>query len=182
MNRTNVRLSGFGGQGIILAGVILARAAVEQDGIFATQTQSYGAESRGGACVADVILSGEKIDYPEPEELDLLVVLSQAALDRHVKSLLPGGTLIVDADMVTKVPEDLQATVYRIPATRTAEVELGRRLVANMVMLGAVAKLTGLVSVQGLMAAMQDSLAPRLVDINRKAIEAGVALAERALA
>ena len=76
MPRTNMRLSGFGGQGIILAGVITAKAAVEQDGIYATQTQSYGAESRGGACMANVVLSQEKIDYPEPEELDILVAMS----------------------------------------------------------------------------------------------------------
>jgi 2-oxoglutarate ferredoxin oxidoreductase subunit gamma len=93
-----MRLSGFGGQGIILAGVIMAKAAVEQDGIHATQTQSYGAESRGGACMANVVLSQEKIDYPEPEELDILVALSQSALDRHIGDLLPGGTLIVDSD------------------------------------------------------------------------------------
>ena len=80
MARTNVRLSGFGGQGIILAGVITAKAAVEQDGIYATQTQSYGAESRGGACMANVVLSQEKIDYPEPEELDILVAMSQSAV------------------------------------------------------------------------------------------------------
>ena len=179
MARTNVRLSGFGGQGIILAGVILARAAVEHDRIFATQTQSYGAESRGGACTADVILSDERIDYPEPEELDVLVALSQAALDRHVKNLLPNGTLIVDADMVPTVPVGLQATVYRIAATQTAEAELGQRLVANIVMLGAVTRLTGLVTVDGLIATMESSLAPHLVEINRRAIKAGVSLAER---
>lgn len=178
MARTNMRLSGFGGQGIILAGVIMARAAVEQDGIYATQTQSYGAESRGGACMANVVLSQEKIDYPEPEELDILVAMSQSALDRHIGELLPGGTLIVDSGMVTRLPEGLPGPVYRIPATRTAAEKLGRQVVANTVMLGATARLTGTISVDGLIAAMETSVPSQTVDLNRRAIQAGVALAE----
>jgi len=171
-------LSGFGGQGIILAGVIMARAAVEQDGIYATQTQSYGAESRGGACMANVVLSQEKIDYPKPEELDILVAMSQSALDRHIGELLPDGTLIVDSGMVTRVPEGLPGSVYRIPATRTAAEKLGRQVVANTVMLGATARLTGTISVDGLIAAMETSVPSQTVDLNRRAIQAGVALAE----
>lgn len=181
MSKTNVRISGFGGQGIILAGVILARAAVEHDGIFATQTQSYGAESRGGDSVADVILSEVKIDYPEPERLDLLVALSQVALNRNLNLLVTGGTLIVDPDMVTDLPVDASVRVLRIAATRTAEVAFGKRAVANMIILGALAKLTGLVTVEGLILAMQNTLDPRLVDMNRLAIESGVSLAERVL-
>lgn len=182
MPRTNMRLSGFGGQGIILIGVIAARAAVEQDGIYATQTQSYGAESRGGACVADVVLSQEKIDYPEPEELDILVAMSQSALDRHVGELLPGGTLIVDSDMVTRVPEGLTGPVYRIPASRIAAEKLGRKVVANTVMLGATARLTRTVSIDGLIAATENSVPSHSVGLNRRAIQAGVALAEELMA
>ena len=81
-----MRISGFGGQGIILAGVIMAKAAVEQDGIYETQTQSYGAESRGGACMANIVLSKEKIDYPEPEELDILVVCMEVGSTLEIKS------------------------------------------------------------------------------------------------
>lgn len=179
MSRTNMRLSGFGGQGIILAGVIIAKAAVEQDGIYATQTQSYGVESRGGACVANVVLSSEKIDYPEPEELDVLVAMSQLALDRYIGDLVPNGTLILDSDMVTNLPEGLAATVYRIPATRNAAERLGNDLVANTVMLGAVARLTdAVVSINSLIAAMEDSVPPHTMEINRRAIRAGVALAQ----
>lgn len=178
MARTNLRLSGFGGQGIILASVILAKAAVEQDGIHATQTQSYGAESRGGACMANVVLSDQKIDYPEPEELDVLVVMSQAALDRHIGELRPDGTLIVDSDMVTQLPPGFAGPVFKIPATRTASVELGRRVVANMMMLGATSRLTQAVSIEGLIAAMESSVPPHTLDLNRRAIQAGVASAE----
>ena len=178
MARTNMRLSGFGGQGIILAGVLMARAAVEQDGLYATQTQSYGAESRGGACMANVVLSPEKIDYPEPEELDILVAMSQSALDRHIGDLLPDGTLIVDSSMVTRVPDGLSGPLYRIPATRTAADELDRQVVANTVMLGATARLTNTVSIGGLIAAMEASVPSHTVDLNRRAIQAGVALAE----
>jgi 2-oxoglutarate ferredoxin oxidoreductase subunit gamma len=176
--RINLRLSGYGGQGIILAGVIIAKAAVEYEHIYATQTQSYGAESRGGACMANVVLSQQAIGYPEPEALDILVVMSQSALDRHVGELSPGGTLILDADMVQKIPERLPSFFYRIPATRIAAEELGRPLVANTVMLGAVARLTGIVSVDSLISAMSDVVPSDAVDLNHRAILRGIGLAE----
>lgn len=178
MPRKDMRLSGFGGQGIILAGLIMAKAAVEQDGIYATQTQSYGAESRGGACMTNVVLSQEKIDYPEPEELDILVAMSQSALDRHIGDLVADGILIVDPDMVTRVPEGLTVPVYQIPATRTASEKLGSDVIANAVMLGATTRLTGVVSISGLIAAMENSVPQRMVDLNRRAIWVGIALAE----
>jgi 2-oxoglutarate ferredoxin oxidoreductase subunit gamma len=178
MSRTNIRLSGFGGQGIIMAGVIIAKAAVEHDGIYATQTQSYGVESRGGACMANVVLSSEIIDYPEPEELDILVAMSQMALDRYIGDLVPNGTLILDSGLATSIPDDLTVTVYGIPATRSADEKLGRNIVANVVMLGAVAKLTGAVSISGLIAAMEDSVPQHMMEINERAIRIGVDLAQ----
>lgn len=178
MSRTNIRLSGFGGQGIIMAGVIIAKAAVEHDGIYATQTQSYGVESRGGACMANVVLSSEIIDYPEPEELDILVAMSQMALDRYIGDLVPNGTLILDSGLATSIPDDLTVAVYGIPATRSADERLGRNIVANVVMLGAVAKLTGAVSISGLIAAMEDSVPQHMMEINERAIRIGVDLAQ----
>ncbi len=178
MSRTNIRLSGFGGQGIIMAGVIIAKAAVEHDGIYATQTQSYGVESRGGACMANVVLSSEIIDYPEPEELDILVAMSQMALDRYIGDLVPNGTLILDSGLATSIPDDLTVEVYGIPATRSADERLGRNIVANVVMLGAVAKLTGAVSISGLIAAMEDSVPQHMMEINERAIRIGVDLAQ----
>jgi 2-oxoglutarate ferredoxin oxidoreductase subunit gamma len=178
MSRTNIRLSGFGGQGIIMAGVIIAKAAVEHDGIYATQTQSYGVESRGGACMANVVLSSEIIDYPEPEELDILVAMSQMALDRYIGDLVPNGTLILDSGLATSIPDDLTVAVYGIPATRSADEKLGRNIVANVVMLGAVAKLTGAVSISGLIAAMEDSVPQHMMEINERAIRIGVDLAQ----
>jgi 2-oxoglutarate ferredoxin oxidoreductase subunit gamma len=178
MARATLRFSGFGGQGIILAGVIVAKAAVEQDGIYAALTQSYGAESRGGACMANIVLSQERIDYPEPEELDILVVMSQSALDQHIGGLLPDGILIVDSDMVPEVPQGLTGPVYRIPATQTATQQLGGQVAANMVMLGATARLTSTVSIHGLIAAMENTVPSHMAEPNRHAIQAGVELAE----
>ncbi len=173
-----MRLSGFGGQGIILAGQILARAAVECEGIFAAQSQSYGAASRGGATAADIVLSAQKIDFPEPEDLHVLVAMSQSALDRHIHALLPSGTLITDSDLVTRVPQGLEGHTYRIPATRIARDKLGSELIANLVMLGALVRLTGLVSIDALTTATERSVPRQTFQLNRHAIEAGVKIAE----
>lgn len=178
MTITSIRLAGLGGQGVVLAGVMLARAAVEHDGTYATQSQVTGAESRGGLTSADVLLSPEPIDYPQAQSLDILVAMAQASLDQHAQALKPDGVLIIDPDMVSRLPEAFNGTVYRVPATRLAIEKLGRRVVANMLLLGVIAQLTGVVSIEGATAAMQSTLAPRLQEINRQAIQTGVELAK----
>lgn len=154
MGRYEIRLGGLGGQGIILAGVILGRAAAVYGGLNATMTQSYGPEARGGASRSEVVISDEEIDYPKTLTPDLLAVMSQEAYDKYIKDLKPGGTLVVDPDLV-KIDERASkaSRVYKVPATRIAE-SLGRRIVANMVLIGSIIAITKLVSIE----AVEDSI------------------------
>ena len=137
MPRYEIRLGGLGGQGIVLAGVILGTAAAIFDGKSATQTQSYGPEARGGACKSEVVISEREIDYPKLERPDLVGVMSQEASEKYVDDVKPGGVIIFDPDMVPDFKETRNAKVYAVPTVRMAE-KLGRRIVANMVMIGSV--------------------------------------------
>ena len=154
--RIETRISGLGGQGVVLAGVILGRAAV-CDGKYAVQTQSYGAEARGSAAKSEVIISDEKISFPEVRKCDVLVTMSQSALNKHLKDLKENGTLLVDEDMVKQVPK-IKAKVFKVPATRIAEAELGSKIYANVIMLGALTRLTGLLSRRAVEKAIIDSV------------------------
>ena len=179
MPRTEVKVTGLGGQGVVLAGIIIARAASLYDGKNATQTQSYGPEARGGAARSEVVISDEPIDYPKVEQADILVAMSQEALDRHLGTLREGGVLLVDEDLVREIPEGKKAVLYRVPATRVASEELGRRIVANMVMLGATAGVTSIVSEEALKAAVGESVPRGTEDLNIAALEKGLALARK---
>lgn len=137
MPRYEIRLGGLGGQGIVLAGVVLGTAAVIFDGKKATQTQSYGPEARGGACKSEVVISDSEIDYPKVEQPDLIGVMSQEAFDRYVDDVKPGGVVIYDPDMVLSLREIKNAKMYAVPTVRMAE-KIGKRIVANMVMIGSV--------------------------------------------
>jgi len=152
--RIETRISGLGGQGVVLAGVILGRAAV-CDGKYAVQTQSYGTEARGSAAKSEVLISNEKISFPEVRKCDILVTMSQSALDKHLKDLKENGTLLVDEDMVKKVPKT-KAKVFKVPATKIAEAELGSKIYANVVMLGALTKITGMLSKRAVEKAITD--------------------------
>ncbi len=138
MTRTEIRIAGFGGQGIILAGIVLGQAAIHE-GKKAVQTQSYGAETRGGAARSEVVISNERIDYPKVISADIAITMSQESFEKYGSDTKPGGSLFVDADLVTHVSAAIRATIYRVPATKLAAEELKKTLVANMVMLGAVA-------------------------------------------
>jgi 2-oxoglutarate ferredoxin oxidoreductase subunit gamma len=140
-------ISGFGGQGIVLAGHILGKAASLIDQRESTLTQSYGPEARGGACSAQVIISSSTIHYPYVRKPDILVCLSQGAYDKFQEVLKDDGTLIVDQDLI-QCGESGRANFYSIPATRMAE-ELGHKMMANIVMLGFFTAVTGAVSVDG---------------------------------
>ena len=137
MPRYEIRLGGLGGQGIVLAGVILGTAAAIFDGKSATQTQSYGPEARGGACKSEVVISDHEIDYPKLERPDLVGVMSQEAFEKYVDDIKPGGILIYDPDMIPNHREIKGAKTYAVPAVKMAE-KLGKRIVANMVMIGSV--------------------------------------------
>ena len=176
MERTEVRIAGFGGQGVVLAGVLLGQAAV-QDGRQAVQTQSYGAEARGGAARSEVIIADEPIVYPEVIAPQVMAVLSQPALDRYLAELPAGATLIVDAELVSQVPELPQTRVLRGAFARVAGGELGRLIVANMVMLGFLARATGLVTLASLREAVRRGVPPGTAELNLQAMERGMQMA-----
>jgi len=171
--KKEIRLAGFGGQGVVLSGVILGRAAVLYDKKRATQTQSYGAEARGGAARSEVIISAETIDYPQVINPDILVAMSQRALDKYIKDLKPHGILIVDSELVKDLPETCSFSLYRIPASQIASQEFGRTIVANMIMLGFLIGLTEVVSREALKKSVRDSVPEGTEEINLKALEKG---------
>jgi 2-oxoglutarate ferredoxin oxidoreductase subunit gamma len=140
--RLEIRFAGFGGQGIIKSGIITAAAACIYSGKNAVQTQSYGPESRGGACKSEVVISEEEIDFPKVVEPDILVLMSQHAYNDYVDDVKRSGTVILDPDMIPHEKELKGIMIFRVPATKIAE-ELGRKIVANIVMLGAFVAITG---------------------------------------
>ena len=182
-SRFEIRLAGSGGQGLVLAGVILAEAAGIYDGKFVCQTQSYGPEARGGASKSEVVISDAEIDYPKAIRPDVLLALSQKSLDAYLGDLKAGGALLVDADLVQEVPA---VGALSIPFTRLAR-EAGKELMANIVALGALAAITGAVSPAALKAAVLARVPAGSRELNERALEAGLAagakiLAERAAA
>jgi len=163
-----VRLAGFGGQGIILAGHILGKAATVYDGREAVLTQAYGPEARGGSCSADVVISEEFIDYPYFDHPEILVIMSQEAYTKYAPTLAPGGTLIIDSGLVKAEGEG----ILRAPFSRLAE-ELGARIAANIVMLGFLSEATGVVRHEALEEAVRTSVKEKFVALNMKALDAG---------
>jgi 2-oxoglutarate ferredoxin oxidoreductase subunit gamma len=170
IDRFEVRLAGAGGQGLILAGLILAEAVAIHDGRNAVQTQSYGPEARGGASKSEVIISDGRIDYPKVMSADLLLALSQEACDEYFFSLAPDGTLIVDSDLVERVPS---SRAVEVPITRIAQEATGRAITANIVGLGLVGGLTGIVSRQALEKAVAARVPQGTAELNIKAVAAG---------
>jgi 2-oxoglutarate ferredoxin oxidoreductase subunit gamma len=174
--RYEIRLAGSGGQGLILAGIILAEAAGIYDGKFVCQTQSYGPEARGGASKAEVVISDAAIDYPKAIQPDVLLAMNQKSLDTFLPDLKPGGLLLVDADLVQEAPA---TGTVALPFTRIAR-DLGRAMAANIAALGALAHLTGAVSLQSLETAVLARVPKGTEDLNRRALAAGVAAAKAA--
>jgi 2-oxoglutarate ferredoxin oxidoreductase subunit gamma len=173
--RYEIRLSGEGGQGIVLAGVILAEAAAIYDGKNATQTQVYGPESRGGASKAEVIISDEEIDYPKAMAVDLLLALTQAAADKYGHEVRPSGIVILDSSKVATPPRGSFA-VHSLPIIETAKEAVGKTMVANIVSLGAIVGLSKVVSRQSIERAILARVPKGTEDLNRRALEAGFAL------
>src|SRR5208283_73972 len=154
--KKEILITGLGGQGIVLAGQVLGTAACLVDLLESTLTQSYGPEARGGACSAQVIISDKIIHYPYVRNADILVCMSQMGYDQHRHLLKDDGILIIDQDMVRTV-DNIGGGVFPIPATRIAE-ELGRKMMANIVMLGFITSITGAVSVEGMLTSVADSV------------------------
>ncbi len=168
--RHEVRLAGFGGQGIILAGYVLGKAAALYDGKNAIFTQSYGPEARGGACAAELVISDEPIDYPLISQPNLLVCMSQEAFSKYGAAAAEGAQLIVDSDLVESATR--KGWLRHIPATRLAG-ELGNRIVANMVMLGFFGAATGIVGREALEEAIRTTVRPATLDLNLRAFARG---------
>jgi 2-oxoglutarate ferredoxin oxidoreductase subunit gamma len=169
-----VRFGGSGGQGVILMGVILAMAGA-RDHRFVVQTQSYGPEARGGYSRSDVILSDSTIDYPELQQADLLVALSQAAVDEYIGVLRSDGVLVYDSENITAPPR-FKGEQFGIPFTRLALEETGRRQATNILTLGAVVGITGVVSTKALRKAMLAMVPAGTEEMNSKALARGLAL------
>lgn len=166
---TEIRLSGFGGQGIGLAGVLLGRAAALYGGLEAVMTQAYGPEARGGASSANLVLADEPIDYPFVQQPDVLVAMSQEAYTKFRPTAKPEALVLIDTELVTPFAEDV---VRAIPATRLAE-GMGRRIVANVIMVGFFTRQTGLLAREAVEQAVRESLRPKLVPLNLKALAIG---------
>lgn len=175
--RYEVRLAGEGGQGLILAGVILAEAAAVYDGLNATQTQSYGPEARGGASKSEVVISRGEIDYPKVIEADCLLAMSQEACDKYVGNLKRDGMLIVDSAHVKRLP--LGRPAVQAPITQLAEEATGRRITANVVALGVLVGETKVVSRAAIEAAVRARAPKGTEELNLKALAAGFEWAEK---
>jgi len=169
---TEIRIAGFGGQGVILAASIIGKAAALFQGGYATMTQSFGPEARGGSSSAQVILSTEPILYPYVTQPDVLVVLSQEAYTRFTPELKPLGTLIMEQDLVRMDGLPAGIRVFGVPATRLAE-ELGRKVVLNVVMVGFFAAVTRLLDADCLRKAVADSVPSGLQKLNLEAFDKG---------
>ena len=177
MQLTEIRVAGFGGQGVILSAILLGKAASIYQGAYATMTQNFGPEARGGACSAQLVLSDSPILYPYITQPDILVVMSQEAYVRFGPELKDGGILIVEQDLVRVSDLNLpgrnkEIKVYSIPATRIAE-ELGKRMVLNSVMVGFFTAVTRLLDADAVRKAVADSVPPNFLELNVKAFERG---------
>ena len=173
-NYHEVKFAGFGGQGIILAGLICGKAASLFDNKNAVLTESYGPEARGGACSASVIVSTSKIFYPHVSRPDTMTIMSQEAFKTYGPSLAENGLLIVDSDLVTIAPGDIKpgTKLYRVPFTRLSE-EVGKRIVANIVMLGAFTALGEAVSIEAMKKSILATVPKGTEDLNLRAFQKG---------
>ncbi len=170
-DRFEMRLSGSGGQGMIFASVILSKAiGTGENAKNVCQSQSYGPEARGGASKSDVVVSSEEIYYPKAMKLDLLLAMTQEALDKYLPDLKDDGILIVDSSLVSEYPKD---KAYAVEFTRMARNDVGQIMVANVLALGAIGALTGLVAKEKLVEVVLQHAPKGTEDKNRKAVEMG---------
>lgn len=181
MPLTEIRIAGFGGQGVILAATIVGRAAAIHENVYATMTQSYGPEARGGASSAQLVISSSPVLYPYVARPDVLVVMSQEAYSRFAPELKEKGVLLVEEDLVRVTDLPHKARVYSIPATRFAE-ELGKKMVLNVVMVGFLGAVTGLLSKESYLKAIFDSVPASSRELNQRAFERGYEFGQALLA
>lgn len=170
--RYEMRFSGSGGQGMILAGIIMAEAASIYGDKNASQSQSYGPESRGGASRSEVIISNEELDYPKATSIDAMLAMTQDACNKYCKDVKKGGILLIDSDEVKDAPKG-DFKVYSVPITTIARNELGKTIVANIISLGIITGLTNIVSNEAIEKAVLARVPAAFLDLNKKALQVG---------
>ena len=178
--RTEIRFAGFGGQGIIRSGLILSMAACIYSDKNAVQTQSYGPESRGGSCKSEVVIADEEIDYPKVDDPDIVVIMSQEAYHKYINTTKKGATILVDPNMVTDRNDPQNTKVYDIPATQTAE-KMGKTIVANVIMLGALTAITDIVTQEAMKKAVLRNVPKGTEELNTAAFEKGYSYGKQLL-
>ena len=172
MTQREFSIAGVGGQGSILAGVILGTAAVTYGGKYAVQTQAYSSQQRGGFAVTWVIISDQPVMFPRVTHPDVLVAQAQDSINRFAHTLTADGILIVDSDMIPTPPEDIER-VFKVPATSIARTRLKAPVTMNMVMLGALYKVTGVLSREALEKAIRDAIPQDKAQLNLDAFHLG---------
>lgn len=179
MSRYELRFSGAGGQGLITAGIIMAKAASIFEGKEAVQSQSYGPEARGGASKSEVIISDGPIDYPKVTKCDALLAMTQEAADKYSSDLKEGGVLLIDSEFVPRPPKG-NFKMVAFPIMTTAKDDVGREIVANIVAFGAMVALTGQVTRENAEKAVLASVPEAFIELNRKAFNLGFEKAQQA--
>jgi len=169
--KKEMRICGFGGQGVILSGFIFGKAASVFMDYNAVQSQSYGPEARGGAARSEVIISDEKIGYPRPTSVDFFIAMSQEAFDTYRKDIRKDTVVVIDPDLVPKY--NIGQPVHKVHAQKIAE-ELGNKIVTNIVMVGAATAIFDVVKHDAVREAVVDSVPKRFIDLNKKAFEKGL--------
>ncbi len=169
---TEIRVAGFGGQGVIMAASVIGKAASIVDGGFATMTQNFGPEARGGACSAQLVLSNTPVLYPYVTRPDILVVMSQEAYVKFAPELKPGGIMLIEQELVRVHGKGPNVKVFGIPATRLAE-QAGKRMVLNVVMVGFFGAITGIFTKESLRNAVEDSVPAAFRELNDRAFDTG---------
>jgi 2-oxoglutarate ferredoxin oxidoreductase subunit gamma len=177
MSRTRLIFSGSGGQGLITAAIILAEAAVIFEGRNATQSQSYGAAARGGVTRSDIIISENQIDFPKVSSPDVLVCLTQEAYNATYGNIRPGGLLLTDPSFV-EIQAKADARQVRLPLYRAIMEQIGKPIVLNICMLGALQALTGLVQQDSLIKVLETRVPGQFLEMNKEALELGAELSE----
>lgn len=175
-NRFEARLSGEGGQGVVMGGAILAEAAILHEGRYAVQSPMYGSRVRGGPTKVDVIVSDEEIVYPRATKIDFFLSLAQMAMDKFCSNLADHAIILIDANLVPNV-RDNSHKVYRYPFVEVAKNELGNVVLSNIIALSVVTKLTGVVSQEALWQAIQARVPAKYLDLNQQAMERGFTIA-----
>ncbi len=173
-----MRLAGLGGQGLILAGIIVAEAAGIHEGKEVVQTQAYGAETRGGFSRSDIVISDEEILYPKASELDFLLAMSQSAYEEHVGSLKKDGVLLLDSTYVSEISGE---RTYAISFSKIAREKFGRENVANIMALGAITQVFSAISRESMEKAVLNRVPPRFLELNKNAFKEGVKLGKKAV-